>query len=330
MKAIHSVCIVGAGAIGSLFTGHLGSIVEAKALVRRRDHSDGLNRNGLQVSGKSSLRTTVQAGTDPAELGHVDLIIIATKASAVEAAARLLSGHFPGAMVMTVQNGLGCEEVVARYGDWPIISSITFMSGTRHSDTHVEYELDTETWLGPWVGGSATTDMANGVAELIAKSGLKARAFADVRPAQWSKLIFNSVVNSIGAVTDLPHVRAFANRERASDLGSLVFAMMQEGKDVAAAQGIQLHEDPWEMNVQAVSHGTTGESEYAHVFSMLSDVRARQATEIDWLTGAIVRQAQALGIAVPLHETLFGLVKGLEYSWGETGRAPDARPRRQG
>lgn len=315
MKEIRSVCVVGAGAIGSLFAGHLGAIVDAKVLVRRKEHATRLNREGLRVSGKSSLHARIEASDDPAELGEADLVIIATKASAVEAAARRLSGHFDGAMMMTVQNGLGCEEVVVRYGDWPIISSITFMSGTRHSDSHVEYELDTETWLGPWTGGSADSAMAERVAELIRRSGLKARAFDDVRPAQWSKLIFNSVVNSIGAVTNLPHIKAFARRAQAADLGNLVFAMMNEGKAVAAAQGIRLYEDPWEMNVSAVSHGSTGDDEYAHVFSMLSDVRARQATEIDWLTGAIVRQAAKSGIAVPIHEALFGLVKGLEHSW---------------
>lgn len=312
MKAIRSVCIAGAGAIGSLFTGHLGSIVDTKVLVRRREHADLLNREGIRVSGKSSLHASVQASTDPADLGDVDLVIIATKASAVEAAAKRLSGHFADAMLMTVQNGLGCEDVVARYGDWPLISSITFMSGVRHSDTHVEYELDTETWMGPWPGGSAELASVEQVRDLIVRSGLKAKAFADVRPAQWSKLIFNSVVNSIGAVTDLPHVRAFARTERPSDLGTLVFAMMEEGKRVAAALGIQLYEDPWEMNVRAVSHGQTGDDDYAHVFSMLSDVRAKRATEIDWLTGAIVRQAKRVGVPVPIHETLFGLVKGLE------------------
>lgn len=315
MKAIKSVCIVGAGAIGSLYAGHLGSIVDAKILVRRKEHEEDLNRNGLRVSGKSELLASVQASMDPGELGPVDLVIIATKASAVESAARQLEGYFPDAVVMTVQNGLGCEDVVAKFGAWPIISAITFMSGTRHCDTHVEYELDTETWLGPWSDGSASVETANCVADLIIRSGLKAKAFRDVRPAQWSKLIFNSVVNSIGAVTNLPHLITFAQRDRVSDLGSLVYAMMEEGKAVAAAQGIQLYEDPWEMNVQAVRHGTTGQDAYAHVFSMLSDVRAQRPTEIDWLTGAIIRQAEAFGVRVPMHEALFGLVKGLEHSW---------------
>ena len=315
MKPIESVCIVGAGAIGSLFAGHLGSIVRGKVLTRRADHAARLNAEGLRVSGKSRLHAPLQASDDAALLGDVDLVIIATKATAIEESARAIAGHFPSAMVMTVQNGLGCEEVVARHGDWPIISSVTFMSGVRHSDVHVEYELDTETWMGPWARGRATYAEVQRVAALVQKSGLKAKAFEDLLPAQWSKLLFNSSVNSIGALTDLPHVRAFAARGEVADLGHLVFAMMDEGKRVAAAVGTTLYEDPWEMNVKAVSHGQTGNDEYAHVFSMLEDIRARRPTEIDWLTGAVVREARRVGVPAPIHETLYRLVKARQLSW---------------
>ena len=315
MKPIESVCIVGAGAIGSLFAGHLGTLVRGKVLTRRAEHAAEINARGLRVSGKSTLQAPLQAATDAAALGEVDLVIIATKATAVEESARAISGHFPGAMVMTVQNGLGCEEVVARYGDWPVISAVTFMSGVRHSDVHVEYELDTETWMGPWAKGRARFDDVQRVAALVQQSGLKAKAFEDLLPAQWSKLLFNSSVNSIGALTDLPHVRAFADRGGIADLGHLVFAMMEEGKRVAAAVGTTLYQDPWAMNVKAVSHGQTGDDEYAHVFSMLEDVRARRPTEIDWLTGAVVREAQRVGVPAPIHETLYRLVKARETGW---------------
>ncbi len=315
MNELRSVCIVGAGAIGSLFAGHLGTVIQAKVLVRRPEHAAAVNAQGIRVSGKSELHARVAAATDAAALGGADLVIIATKATAVEESARAIAGHFPGAMVMTVQNGLGCEEVVASHGDWPIASAVTFMSGVRHSDTHVEYELDTETWVGPWAQGRASYDGVRQVAALIQRSGLKAKAFENLLPAQWSKLLFNSCVNSIGALTDLPHVQAFARREALADLGHLVFAMMEEGKKVASAVGTALYEDPWEMNVKAVSHGQTGNDEYAHVFSMLEDVRARRPTEIDWLTGAVVREARRVGVAAPIHETLYRLVKARETSW---------------
>ena len=149
MKQIDRVCVVGAGVIGSLLAGHLGSVVDTAVLTRRREHAEALNNGGLRVSGKSRLHAAVTASMDPAHLGEVDLVIVATKTLAVEASAATLRGHFPGAHVLMIQNGLGCEEVVSRFGDWPVISGVTFMSGTRHSDTHVEYELDTATWMGP-------------------------------------------------------------------------------------------------------------------------------------------------------------------------------------
>lgn len=315
MKAIESVCVVGAGAIGSLFAGHLGTVVPTKVLVRRPEHAAQLDAQGITVSGKSELRARVQASTDPAALGDVDLVIIATKATAVEASVRTMTGHFPTALVMTVQNGLGCEEVVARHGSWPIISAVTFMSGVRHSDVHVEYELDTETWMGPWARADATYADVQRVAALVQRSGLEARAFEDLLPAQWSKLLFNSCVNSIGAITDLPHVQAFARRGEVSDLGHLVYDMMEEGRRIAAAVGTTLYQDPWAMNVEAVSHGQTGNDAYAHVFSMLEDVRARRPTEVDWLTGAVVREARRVGVPAPIHETLYRLVKAHEASW---------------
>ena len=74
---------------------------------------------------------------------------------AVEEAAGALEGRFAGATLITVQNGLGAEPVVRAHGDWPLVSGVTFMSGTRHDDTHVEYILDTETWLGPYEGTTA-------------------------------------------------------------------------------------------------------------------------------------------------------------------------------
>ena len=315
MKQIKRTCVVGAGSIGSLFAGHFGSIVESTVLTRRQAHADCLNSSGLQVSGKSSLQTGIVASMNPADLGDVDLVIIATKTTTVEDSARKISGHFPNAIVMTVQNGLGCEEVVARYGDWPVMSSVTFMSGIRHSDIHVEYELDTATWLGPWAGGSATFEQAKAVEALINRSGIKAEAFPDLRPAQWSKLIFNAVVNSVAALSDLPHVKAFAKQEELPDLGHLVHAAMDEGKRVAAAMGVELYEDPWEMNVKATSHGQTGNEDYAHAPSMLEDVRARRLTEVDWITGSIVREAAKVGVPVPINETLYRLVKARETSW---------------
>ena len=315
MKAINRVCVVGAGVIGSLLAGHLGALVDTVVLTRRKEHARALNEEGLRVSGKSDLRAAVFASTDPAELGAVDLVIVATKALAVEAGAKAMQGHFPQAQVLMIQNGLGCEEVVRRFGPWPIISGVTFMSGVRHSDAHVEYELDTATWMGPWAQGGTVYEDVDQIAALFNQSGLKAEAYRDLLPYQWSKLIFNSAINSIGALTDLPHVKAFAAEARLEDLGRLVRAMMDEAKGIAAARGVTLADDPWEMNVNAVKQGQTSGEGYAHVPSMLDDVRNERLTEIDWITGSIVREAHRAGVPAPYHETLYRLVKARELSY---------------
>src|SRR6266516_2701914 len=72
--------------------------------------------------------------------------------------------------------------------------------------------------------------------------------FVRVRPAQWSKLIFNSSVNAVAALAELPHSFHFAEEGQFSDLGHLLHALIEEGKRVAEAAGVKLYEDPWEMN----------------------------------------------------------------------------------
>src|SRR5262249_52963621 len=147
--SLSRICVAGAGTIGSLLAAHLARVAEVSVLTRRTDHADALNAEGLRVSGRADFTATVHATTDPAEL-DVDLVIVACKGSDLASLAQRLHGHFTGATVMTVQNGLGAEEIVGAHGSWPVLSSVTFMSGTRHSDTHVQYILDTATWIGPY------------------------------------------------------------------------------------------------------------------------------------------------------------------------------------
>ena len=303
---MNRVCVVGAGSIGSLFAGHLASVAEVTVLTRRPEHAEALRRDGLRVSGRSDRLARVAATDDPGDLGPTDLVIVATKAAGLEPAAAALEGHVREATVMTVLNGLGAEEVVRRHGAWPILSAVTFMSGTRHSDTHVEYVLDTETWIGPYEDAPYASAVA--AADLVAAAGLKAAAFEDLRPAQWSKLIFNATVNAVAALTGLPHDAHFAAREHPGDLGYLVYDLMAEGRAVADAAGIPLHEDPWEMNVHATQRGS------AHWPSMLEDVLAGRPTEIELITGSLVREAGRLGVPVPLHTAMYRLVRAREAS----------------
>jgi 2-dehydropantoate 2-reductase len=315
------VCVIGAGAIGGLLAAHLSRVCEVWVLTRRPEHARRLFEEGLEVSGKSEFVGRVRATADAAELPDFGLGIIAVKATDLETAGRRLAGVAPSATMMTIQNGLGAEEVIARHGEWPLISSVTFMSGTRRSDVHVEYELDTATWLGPWAGTGTSTAIVEEVAALINACGLHAEAMPDLVPAQWSKLLFNSAVNSVSALTELPHVALFVDEDEVWSLGHVVRALIDEGKAVAAAAGIELYEDPWEMNALAVKRGETARSDYAHLPSMLEDVLAHRATEVDFIAGALVREASKYGVSVPVTAAAYRLIKGKEASWRARVRA---------
>jgi 2-dehydropantoate 2-reductase len=300
-------CVIGAGAIGSLFAAHLSTVADVLVLTRRQEHARALNDKGLRVSGRHDFTARVTAAAHPDELPEFDIGIVATKGNGVEGAAESLAGRFPGATIMTAQNGLGAEEIVRRHGAWPVISAVTFMSGTKHSDTHVEYILDTPTWLGPY--GETPYERVQELAQLLVESGLEAEALPDLRPAQWSKLIFNATVNGVAALTGLPHDPHFAAEAEESDLGRLVHALMNEGKEVAAALGVELHDDPWEMNVLATKRGS------AHYPSMLEDIEASRPTEVESINGALVREAEQHGVDVPLQVALYRLVAAREASY---------------
>ncbi len=304
---IERVCVIGAGVIGSLYAGHLADVADVSVLTRRPEHAEALNREGLRVTGRSDRHATLFASADPDDLPDFDLGIVATKVDGLEDAAASLEGRFSDATLMTTLNGLGAEEVVRAHGDWQIVSAVTFMSGTKHSDTEVEYILDTATWMGPYE--DTPYERVEEIGDLVRRSGLKAETFPDLRPAQWSKLIFNATVNAVAALTGLPHDEHFAREETPADLGHLVHDLVDEGKAVAAAAGIELYEDPWEMNVLATQRG------YKHYPSMLEDVEAHRATEIDLITGSLVREAERHGVPVPLHTALLRLVKAKEESW---------------
>jgi 2-dehydropantoate 2-reductase len=301
------VCVVGAGAIGSLFAAHLAQVTDVVVLTRRDDHARALNDKGLRVSGRHDFTARVSAVTGARDLPEFDLGIIATKATGLESAAAALEGRFARATIMTVQNGLGAEDVLRRHGDWALVSAVTFMSGTKHSDTHVEYILDTATWLGPY--GDTPFDRVQEIAGLLVESGLRSEALPDLKPAQWSKLIFNATVNGVSALTGLPHDAHFAAERDVSDLGYLVRDLVDEGKRVAEAAGVRLHDDPWEMNVLATKRGG------AHYPSMLEDVEARRPTEVELINGALVRAAERCEVPAPLHTALYRLVKAREASY---------------
>ena len=302
------ICIVGCGAVGSLFAANLAQLddVEVWAYDLSRAHVDAINAKGLHLSGVGEVVGRLRATADAGELPPCDFGIVATKAMHTEAAIRATAHAFAGGCVATVQNGLGNEETLATHVE-RVIRGTTFPAGKILEPGHVQWDVKGDTTLGPYELQPAPFVEVERLADACTRGGMPTYAVSDARGPQWRKVIFNASTNPIGALTGLTHGRVC---ER-PDLRALVSGLVTEGKAVAAAQGIVLDSDPEDL----IDHAAKPEVAYGHKASMLQDVEAERATEIDYLNGGIVRFGREHGVPTPLNEAIWALVKGVEQSW---------------
>jgi 2-dehydropantoate 2-reductase len=302
------VAVVGCGAVGSLFAANLSLLddVEVWAYDLAQEHVDAINRDGLRLSGAGDVVGRPRATSDAAQLPPCDFGVVATKTLHTESAIAATAHAFADGCVATVQNGVGNEEVLAAHVE-RVIRGTTFPAGRVVAPGHVQWDVRGDTTLGPFEPKPAPFDEVERLADACTRAGMPTHAVADARGAQWRKVIFNAATNPVGALTQLTHGRVC---ER-PDLRALVSGLVDEGKAVATAQGIELDADPEAL----IDHAAKPEVAYGHKASMLQDVLARRQTEVDWLNGGIVRFGEQHGVATPLNRAIWALVKGLEASW---------------
>jgi len=302
------VCIVGCGAVGSIFAANLAQLdeVEVWAYDLAQEHVDAINAHGLRLSGAGEVVGKLRATSDSRDLPGCDFGIVATKAMHTEAAIAATAHAFAHGAVCSVQNGIGNEETLAGHVS-RVIRGTTFPAGRIVEPGRVQWDVKGDTTIGPFEPSPAPLDEVERLAEACTRAGLPTEAVADARGPQWRKLIFNAATNPVGALTGLTHGRVCEDPA----LRRLVSGLVDEGKAVAAAQQIVLDADPEEL----IDHAAKPEVAYDHKASMLQDVEARRATEIDYLNGGIARFGREHGVPTPLNEAILALVKGLERSW---------------
>jgi 2-dehydropantoate 2-reductase len=300
--------VVGCGAVGSLFAASLAQLddVEVWAYDLADDHVRAMREHGLRVSGAGELLGRVSATTDASELPACDFGIVATKSMHTGPALEAARHAFGAGAVCSVQNGIGNEETIAERVP-RVIRGTTFPAGHIVEPGHVHWDVKGDTTLGPFEPSPAPMDEIERLADACTRAGMPTAAVADARGPQWRKVIFNAATNPIGALTGLTHGRVCEDEA----LRRLVSALVDEGKAVADAQGIELDADPEEL----IDYAARPEVAYDHKASMLQDVEARRETEIDYLNGGIARFGREHGVPTPLNEGVTALIKGLEASW---------------
>jgi 2-dehydropantoate 2-reductase len=303
------ICIVGCGALGSVIAAHLARLedVEVCAYDVSTEHVRAIRDGGLRVSGAVDFSVRLRATSEAGEIPACDFGILATKSIHTRRAVGQSAHVFrKSAAVLSVQNGLGNEEIIAEQVKY-VIRGATTMAAHMRGPGHAGFEFYSDIWIGPFEPSGIPHSRVEQLAALMNRSGLRVVPMRDARGAQWTKLIFNSAVNPVGALTRLHHRAANSFPPTAA----LYEALLKEGEAVARALGIELHGDPRAM----IAEGARGSGK--RNVSMLLDVLAQRETEVDFINGAIADYGEKLDVPVPLNCTMWRLIKGLEHSWSD-------------
>jgi len=299
------VCVVGCGAIGSLYAAHLARLddVEVWAVDPWTEHIAAIAEHGLRVTGHDSFVAPVHARTSAADVPPCSLGLVATKAEHTRAAGAACADVFADAAVASLQNGLGNEEVLAELVP-RVVRGTILPAGAVTGPGVVRYDAPGDTWLGPFEPRPASADEVSRLADLLTRAGLRTHALTDARGAQWDKVVFNAATSPLAALTGLPMGPLCSD----AALRVEVDALVTEAGAVCAALGIALSD---------VSHRLDEAIEVAHHHkpSMLQDVLARRRTEVDVLNGGVAAQGRLAGVPTPRHDAMVALVHGLERSW---------------
>jgi len=295
------VAVIGPGAIGCVFAVRL-ALAGGGPRVTLVDHCAGraerLSARPLVLhtpEGDLSARLPVRTALDEPP----DLVILATKAYAARSAARTVAAWMGRAPILTIQNGLGARDEVAEAAPAStVITGVIYQAANVVGEGEVHHVANQQTLIG--YPGRPPDDLARAVAALLDAAGLPAGTEADMTPVVWGKLLINAALNPVAALAGV------RNGEVASRpaLWALAEAIAEEGAAAARAEGVRL---PYTSAVEATLETARATAE--NRCSMLQDLEAGRRTEIDYLNGAIVRTAEAHGIAAPANRAATMLVR---------------------
>lgn len=300
------VAIVGCGAMGSVYAalmvdaGH-----EVHAVTLWPDHAEAMNTSGLRCEGASGDRTVAIHGSTTTDgIGPCDLVIIATKAFDVEAAAMSCQSLLgPGTIVQTIQNGLGSPEKAAPIlgADRIAVGVVGGFGASMRGPGHVHHNGMEMIRFGAYAG--LPSQLLQASAKIWESAGFKVALFDDIKQMVWEKLIMNVAFSGTSCTTGLTIGEILDD----VDAWHVARGCAEEAIAVARASGITLDVgDP-------VAHIRKLGGKIPHAKpSMLLDYQARRACEVDAINGSIPRLGRPLGIATPVNDTVVGLIRARE------------------
>lgn len=299
--------MIGPGAMGSLFGGLLSRAGEELWLVGyRKEQVETICSVGLTLEekGKSQI-ISMKATPDVTSVGKADLVIFFVKTYDTErAVSDSLVLEKEDTVFLTLQNGLGNEEVICKKIDRKkVMLGVTGQGATLLRPGHVRHAGWGKTFVGE--PNHRITDRATRIAQMFCRAGIETEASPNIHDQVWGKLVVNAGINALTALTGFKNGQLLDYPEAARLMERLVF----EAAQVARRKGVHLEEDPIEKVRKAAEATRENRS------SMGQDFDHRRRTEIEAINGAVVREAQPLGIPVPFNQAVTDLVKAIEKSF---------------
>ena len=289
-----TVALLGAGALGSVLAARLMQGGAEVVLVADGARAERLRR-GLRVEGLTQFRATLPVPPTP---DGCDWLLLCTKSWQLEPPLPRLAEW--GVPMVACQNGLLAVDALAdALGADNVAGFVTGLGAAQGPDGSVLHAGDGYAVLGAALG--APTAALQKLHDAFNAGGIEATLTSDLPGELWLKAIANNAINPVAALAGVQNgdLREGALREQAQ-------AACHEGTAVAAALGIALPGDPWKRALEIM------ERTAANRCSMLQDLEARRPTEIDAITGAIVRRGRRAGVATPTSAALLRTVRERE------------------
>jgi 2-dehydropantoate 2-reductase len=296
--------IMGAGAMGSLFGGLLTRAGGEVWLVdNRKGQIDTICSAGLSFEEKGKLQViSMNATSDVTSVGKADLVIFFVKTYDTErAVSDALVLEKEDTIFLTLQNGLGNEEAICKKMDRKkVMLGVTGHGATLQGPGHIRHAGWGKTYIGEL--DHQITDRAIRVGQSFCDAGIETEVSSNIHDHVWGKLLVNTGINALTALTGFKNGQLLNYPETTRLMERLVF----EAAEVARKKGVHIEEDPTERVRKAIEATRENRS------SMGQDFDHRRKTEIDAINGAVVREAQSLGIPVPFNQAVTDLVKAIE------------------
>ncbi|MBT5911702.1 MAG: 2-dehydropantoate 2-reductase [Rhodospirillaceae bacterium] len=300
------IAIIGCGAMGSVYAALLAdSGNEVWAIDTWEDHISAINRNGLRVEGASGDRTvSINATTDPRSAGECELIIVATKASGVAAAAvaaKSIAG--PNSIILTIQNGLGAAERIAESIETKqvMIGVVGGFGASMIGPGHAHHNGMQLVRIGEMNGG--VSDRLEKVVQAWVSAGFTAKGYPDIHQMIWEKFICNVTYSAPCALMNA----TIGQIQENPDSWSVALSCAKEADAVARAKEIELGFDDVESYVRDFGANMPDARP-----SMLLDHMALRPSEIDGINGAVPIEAAKIGMTAPINALISSLIRGRE------------------